>query len=166
MVDRGLGELAEGGFGTRVLGSAGAGLAKAVDELEVTLEEIELAGHEHHMHKEIHEQPNSLQSALSGRLNLEAGDVKLGGLTSLERELPHVRRVLMTGYHGDKVWAMESKDVSPAIVRGDPSGLGLTEYRLQAGFLQKKPSSSHLHSIPAAAIFFLVYIFQQDAGLH
>ncbi len=44
-------------------------------------------------------------------------------------------RVLLTGYHGGSVWAKSTSDVHGEIVRGDPSGLGLTEYRLRAGFL-------------------------------
>ena len=44
-------------------------------------------------------------------------------------------RVLLTGYHGDKLWATSTSDVHGEIVRGDPSGLALTEYRLRAGFL-------------------------------
>ncbi len=44
-------------------------------------------------------------------------------------------RVLFTGYHGDKVWAMDGNDDYGELLRGDPSGLALTEYRLQAGFL-------------------------------
>lgn len=44
-------------------------------------------------------------------------------------------RILYTGFHGDKVWAKDTKDRGPDIVRGDPTGLALTEYRLRAGFL-------------------------------
>lgn len=44
-------------------------------------------------------------------------------------------RVLMTGYHGDKIWDKNTKKVGPDVVRGDPSGGSLTEYRLWAGFL-------------------------------
>lgn len=72
-------------------------LEKEIDTLEVTLEEIELAGHEHHMHKEIHEQPESLRNTMSGRIRPEEGEVILGGLAALDRELPHVRRVVMMG---------------------------------------------------------------------
>ncbi len=43
--------------------------------------------------------------------------------------------VLLTGYHGDKVWAKDTKDLSENIVRGDASGLSLSEYRLWAGFI-------------------------------
>lgn len=43
--------------------------------------------------------------------------------------------VLLTGYHGDKIWAKDTKDLSENIVRGDASGLSLSEYRLWAGFI-------------------------------
>lgn len=43
--------------------------------------------------------------------------------------------VLLTGYHGDKVWAKDTEDLSENIVRGDASGLSLSEYRLWAGFI-------------------------------
>jgi hypothetical protein len=44
-------------------------------------------------------------------------------------------KVLLTGFHGDKMWAKDTEDLSPHIHRGDQSGLSLTEYRLAAGFL-------------------------------
>jgi hypothetical protein len=44
-------------------------------------------------------------------------------------------RVLLTGYHGDKMWDPHTKALAPTLVRGDPSGLSLTEYRLWTGFL-------------------------------
>jgi hypothetical protein len=43
--------------------------------------------------------------------------------------------VLLTGFHGDKVWGKETHKLNASIVRGDRSGLSLTEYRLQAGFI-------------------------------
>lgn len=44
-------------------------------------------------------------------------------------------RVLLTGFHGDKVWGKETYTLDPTIVRGDRSGLSLTEYRLWTGFI-------------------------------
>jgi hypothetical protein len=44
-------------------------------------------------------------------------------------------RVLFTGYHGDKAWAKDTEAPGPDIVRGDMSGLSLSEFRLWAGFL-------------------------------
>ena len=43
--------------------------------------------------------------------------------------------MLLTGYHGDKVWDLHNTRLGPEIIRGDPSGLSLTEYRLWAKFL-------------------------------
>lgn len=45
------------------------------------------------------------------------------------------QRVLLTGFHGDKVWDRNCKALSDNIVRGDQSGLSLTEYRLRVGFI-------------------------------
>jgi|ERR1041384_2822533 hypothetical protein len=44
-------------------------------------------------------------------------------------------RVLLTGYHGDRMWAMHNRALSPDIVRSDQSGLSLAEFRLRAGFI-------------------------------
>ncbi len=44
-------------------------------------------------------------------------------------------RVLLTGYYGDLVWGLGPHDRSPDIVRGDPTGLALTEWRLWVGFI-------------------------------
>ena len=43
------------------------------------------------------------------------------------------RRVLITGFHGDKVWAKDTKALGPDIVRGDASGLSFCERRLSLG---------------------------------
>ena len=48
----------------------------------------------------------------------------------------HLRgRLLLTGYHGDHMWGMDTKSLGGEIVRATQSGLGLSEYRLFAGFL-------------------------------
>jgi hypothetical protein len=44
-------------------------------------------------------------------------------------------KVLLTGFHGDKIWDKVTKDLSEDIVRGDQSGLSLSDYRLMAGFI-------------------------------
>jgi hypothetical protein len=44
-------------------------------------------------------------------------------------------RILLTGFHGDKIWDLHNHETGPHLVRGDCSGLGLTEFRLWAGFL-------------------------------
>ncbi len=44
-------------------------------------------------------------------------------------------KILLTGYHGDKIWDLHTTKTSPDIVRGDQSGLSVTEYRLTIGML-------------------------------
>jgi hypothetical protein len=45
-------------------------------------------------------------------------------------------RVLFTGYHGDNMWGKHVNDLSRHLVRhGDRTGMSLTEFRLNAGFL-------------------------------
>jgi hypothetical protein len=58
------------------------------------------------------------------------GDVFFKGAESLL-----AGRVLLTGFHGDRVWAKDPKDLSENIVRSDQSGLDLSDYRLQVGFI-------------------------------
>lgn len=45
--------------------------------------------------------------------------------------------VLLSGYHGDRVWEKEldAKYLSPNLVRGDRSSVGMSEYRLRKGFI-------------------------------
>ena len=72
-------------------------VAKDVKEIEWSLEEIELAGYEHFMLKEICEQPASLENCLRGRMDLSKGAVHLGGLVDCSRELVRAKRVILTG---------------------------------------------------------------------
>ncbi|HEV2672608.1 MAG TPA: hypothetical protein VGU74_16050, partial [Gemmatimonadales bacterium] len=43
------------------------------------------------------------------------------------------RRLLLTGFHGDRVWSTQSQ--GDHLARGDQSGLSLTEFRLWTGFV-------------------------------
>lgn len=69
---------------------------KQVEEITFTLEQIEKGGYPHFMLKEIHEQPESLENALRGRLRPDEGEVKLGGLLSVMDRLLSARRMIIT----------------------------------------------------------------------
>ena len=45
------------------------------------------------------------------------------------------RRVLITGFHGGKVWGTTPWEGANEMSRGDTSGTGLSEYRLSIGFI-------------------------------
>lgn len=68
-----------------------------IEKLELDLESIQKKGFDHFLLKEIYDQPNSLRSTLSGRVDSAAGTVKLGGLNMTDAELRAVRNVLVVG---------------------------------------------------------------------
>ncbi len=82
-------------------------VSKDVQQIEFSLEQIELEGFEHHMLKEIFEQPTALRNCLRGRLDARQGKITLGGIRSEMRELTRARRFIMTAcgtaYHAGLV---------------------------------------------------------------
>lgn len=68
-----------------------------VEKLELDLQSIQKEGFEHFLLKEIYDQPNSLRSTLSGRINLQTNSVKLGGLNMSDDELRDVRNIMIIG---------------------------------------------------------------------
>jgi len=71
-------------------------IRKEMQELSFDLEEIEKGGYAHFMLKEIHEQPETIENALRGRLLLEEGRAKLGGLDSVLGRLEKAKRLIIT----------------------------------------------------------------------
>jgi glucosamine--fructose-6-phosphate aminotransferase (isomerizing) len=71
-------------------------VTKEVQEIEWSLEQIELAGHEHFMAKEIFEQPEALRTCLRGRIDLRESRIRLGGLADVAREFTRARRIILT----------------------------------------------------------------------
>jgi glucosamine--fructose-6-phosphate aminotransferase (isomerizing) len=65
--------------------------------IDLDVEELELAGHQHYMHKEILEQPSSVERMLRGRLDDRFGTARLDGLNIGPRELRGIRRVKIVG---------------------------------------------------------------------
>lgn len=55
-------------------------IGPAIQELKLSLEQIEKGGYEHFMLKEIFEQPKSIQDTLRGRLLVNEGIIKMAGI--------------------------------------------------------------------------------------
>lgn len=72
-------------------------VSKDWQELDVTLDAIDLGRFEHHMLKEIYEQPAALRNCLRGRVRIDQQEVTLGGLLQVQRTLPHCRRSVILG---------------------------------------------------------------------
>lgn len=69
---------------------------KEVHQITIKLEEIDKSGYDHFMLKEIMEQPQSLCNSMRGRLILEKGTSKLGGLESVEEKLNKSKRIVIS----------------------------------------------------------------------
>ncbi|MBZ0199907.1 MAG: glutamine--fructose-6-phosphate transaminase (isomerizing) [Ignavibacteriaceae bacterium] len=73
-----------------------ADIEKEVIEISMTLEEIDRSGYPHFMLKEIMEQPESVFNSMRGRILLEEGTAKLGGLEVIAERLASVKRIIIS----------------------------------------------------------------------
>ena len=71
-------------------------ISKGVSRIDWSLDEIEKGGFEHFMLKEIFEQPQTIQNTMRGRLVVEEGFSKLGGLNLTREELKSFDQVIIT----------------------------------------------------------------------
>ena len=82
-------------------------VAKDLTQIEFSLEQIELGGFEHHMLKEIFEQPDSLSTCMGGRIDKQCGKIKLGGIADRLRDLTRVKNIIFsacgTAFHAGLV---------------------------------------------------------------
>lgn len=76
---------------------AHAQLEASVETLEMDLEAIQKKGYDHFLLKEIHEQPETVQATLLGRINPAEHTARLGGITMSADELRHIRHILIVG---------------------------------------------------------------------
>lgn len=65
-------------------------------KLEGTLESIQKGDYEYFMLKEIHEQPERIRDAMRGRLLLEKGNAKLGGLEPIWNDIVNAKRIIIS----------------------------------------------------------------------
>jgi len=70
-------------------------VAAQIEQIEYSLEEIELAHFQHFMEKEIFEQPQTLQACLSGRIDSKMAQIYLGGIAAHSRELVRAHRIII-----------------------------------------------------------------------
>ena len=78
-----------------------------IQALEMQLETIEKGGFEHFMLKEIYEQPRSIRDNMRGRLNIELGEVTLGGIIDYQSKIMNAHRIIIvacgTSWHAGLV---------------------------------------------------------------
>ena len=71
-------------------------IEKEIHEINMSLDEIDKSGYSHFMLKEIMEQPESVRNSMRGRLLVEEGTAKLGGLTDVLDRLVNSRRIVIS----------------------------------------------------------------------
>ena len=71
-------------------------VSKDLKEIEFSLEQIELGDFQHHMLKEIFEQPHSLSMCMGGRVDEQNGKIRLGGVNKYLRDLTRTKRIIIT----------------------------------------------------------------------
>lgn len=87
--------------------SGGRVQEKNETDVEWSEKEAHRGGYPHFMLKEIFEQPESFADALRGRLVIEQGTARLGGLREVEKRLESIKRIVIvscgTSYHAGLV---------------------------------------------------------------
>jgi len=111
---------------------------KQPEILTVEAEEAQKKGYPHFMLKEIMEQPLSIDNALKGRLLIEEGLVKLGGLDVIKEKLREVERLNIvacgTAYHAGMVGEYMLEEYANFPVDVDLA----SEFRYRKSVLDKK----------------------------
>ena len=78
-----------------------------VQELEMHLEALEKGGYDYFMLKEINEQPRAIRDCFRGRMSLQKGIVRLGGVENHEEKWINAKRILIvacgTSWHAGLV---------------------------------------------------------------
>ena len=82
--------------GYKVMDMHAAPLTRAVASIDWDLDMIERGGYAHFMLKEIFEQPASIENTMRGRLLLEDGTAKLGGLNISDEQLLEFDNIVIT----------------------------------------------------------------------
>jgi glucosamine--fructose-6-phosphate aminotransferase (isomerizing) len=117
---------------------AGAKVASNVETLDGDYGLASKEGFPHYMLKEIHEQPRSVRRALRGRLMLDEGNAKLGGLVMSPRDLAAVRSVIALGcgtsYHAGMAAAMAIELLARVPARAEIA----SEFRYRHPIIQRE----------------------------
>ncbi len=75
--------------------------------INFTIENVDKAGYEHFMLKEIHEQPSALRDTFRGRISSDGSNIFLGGLMNIMPQLINAKRIIIvacgTSWHAGLV---------------------------------------------------------------
>jgi glucosamine--fructose-6-phosphate aminotransferase (isomerizing) len=72
-------------------------LSPSIEKLELDVQSIQKKGYDHFLLKEIYEQPDTLRSTLSGRVDVVNSRVQLGGINMSDDELREIKNIFVVG---------------------------------------------------------------------
>lgn len=72
-------------------------ITPTVHQIELEIEQLEKGGYDHFMLKEIFEQPTTIAECMRGRMDAEAGWVKLGGMEDHLKRMINAQRMVILG---------------------------------------------------------------------
>lgn len=72
-------------------------LKKLIEIVDWSYESVQKNGYEHYMLKEIFEAPQVIEDTIRGRLILQSGTAKLGGLERVSEQIKHIERLHIIG---------------------------------------------------------------------
>ncbi len=102
--------------GYKVMDINAAPIRRSVERIEWDLAAIERGGFDHFMLKEIFEQPQTIENTMRGRLILEDGTSKLGGLNMSHDQLMAIDNVIITAcgtsWHSALIGEMMIEDLA------------------------------------------------------
>jgi glucosamine--fructose-6-phosphate aminotransferase (isomerizing) len=68
-----------------------------VQELELSLEQLEKGGYPHFMLKEIYEQPRSIYDSFRGRFDVQTGEIHMRSMEDYQQRLKEIKRLILVG---------------------------------------------------------------------
>jgi glucosamine--fructose-6-phosphate aminotransferase (isomerizing) len=108
---------------------------KPIQLIEWSPEQAEKGGYEHFMLKEIFEIPEAIKNATLGRLILEEGNVKLGGLENVKDELKKVKNIYLlacgTSFYAAKLGELMFKEYADIDAKAEIA----SEFRYQKNII-------------------------------
>lgn len=82
--------------GIRIEHRSNGSVTLSVQTLEQVASDTDLGSYEHYMLKEIYEQPQTIENALRGRLDMEEATAVIGGLNLNPKDLRRIDRIVLT----------------------------------------------------------------------
>jgi glutamine---fructose-6-phosphate transaminase (isomerizing) len=112
-------------------------IAKTVQTIDWSNEQADKNGHEHFLIKEIMEQGTSITESIRGRLVLETGNIKFGGLLDVRDRIKKIKNIVLLGI-GTSFYSCKMGELYFEELTGIPTKAEMTpEFRLKSNVVDE-----------------------------